>query len=134
MQEHNRQTFAFPNVEFLTLNAVDDPVPDGDIVFIRQVFQHLSNGHIQQVIGKCLKFKRWVITEHLPAMSGFQPNADITAGCGIRILVNSGVVLTAPPFNVTGYTTRVLCEVPEHGGLIRTTLFERAGLADDAEV
>ena len=30
-----------------------------------------------------------------------------------------------PPFNVNGYATRILCEVPESGGVIRTTLFER---------
>lgn len=129
LQRYNSDNFAFPNVEFLTLNAVDDALPDGDIIFIRQVFQHLSNAHIQQVLEKCFKFRRWVITEHLPASIGFEPNADITAGCGIRILVNSGVVLTALPFNVTGYATRVLCEVPEHGGVIRTTLFERIDLA-----
>lgn len=129
LQEHNRKCFDFPNVEFLSLNAVDDALPDGDIIFVRQVFQHLSNAHIQQVLEKCQKYPRWVITEHLPDTPGFQPNADITAGCGIRMLFNSGVVLTAPPFNVTGYTTRLLCEVPEYGGVIRTLLFERDPLA-----
>ena len=125
LQEYNRKSFNFSNVEFLSLNAVDDALPDGDIIFVRQVFQHLSNSQIQQVLGKCQKYQRWVITEHLPETPGFQPNADITAGCGIRMLFNSGVVLTEAPFNVTGYTTRLLCEVPEYGGVIRTLLFER---------
>jgi len=132
LQEHNRKHFDFPNVEFLSLNAVDDTLPDGDIIFVRQVFQHLSNVHIQQALEKCQKYQRWVITEHLPSTSDFLPNTDITAGCGIRMLMNSGVVLTAPPFNVTGYATRVLCEVPEYGGVIRTILFERNELVNQA--
>ena len=132
LQEHNRNCFDFPNVEFLSLNAVEDSLPDGDIIFIRQVFQHLSNTHIQQVLEKCRKYPYWVITEHLPDTPGFQPNADITAGCGIRVLFNSGVVLTAPPFNVTGFTVRLLCEVPEeYGGVIRTLLFERDALSTE---
>ena len=132
LQAYNRTHFDFPNVEFLGLNAVDDALPDGDIIFIRQVFQHLSNAQIGQVLKKCQKFQRWVITEHLPGTPDFSPNADITAGCGIRMLFDSGVVLTAPPFNVTGYAIRLLCEVPEYGGVIRTILFERDVIADGA--
>ncbi len=126
LQEYNRQHFAFQNVEFLRLNAIEDALPDGNVVFIRQVLQHLSNKHIQIVVEKCRKFDRWIVTEHLPAGADFTPNVDISAGCGIRPLFNSGVVLTAPPFNVSGYASRVLCEVPESGGVIRTVLFERS--------
>ena len=128
LQVYNRTIFDFPNVEFLVVNAVEDSLPDGDIIFVRQVFQHLSNADVQQVLAKMMKYPRWVITEHLPGTSGFQPNADITAGCGIRVLFNSGLVLTEPPFSVSGYSTRVLCEVPEQGGVIRTILFERHSL------
>jgi hypothetical protein len=131
LQEHNRKNFDFPNVEFLCLNAVDDSLPDGDIVFVRQVFQHLSNAQIQLVLEKCQKYQRWVITEHLPDAPDFQSNKDLTAGCGIRLLFNSGVVLTAPPFNVTGYKITHICEVPEYGGVIRTLLFERHTLAEE---
>jgi hypothetical protein len=125
LQKHNAEKFQNQNLEFLCLNAVEDDLPDGDLIVVRQVFQHLSNDQISQVVRKCFKYPRWLITEHLPCGEEFQPNADITAGCGIRVLFKSGVVLTAPPFNVEGYSTRVVCEVPEHGAVIRTTLFER---------
>jgi len=124
LQEYNRKHFSFLNVEFVCLNIVEDDLPDGDVIFLRQVLQHLSNEHIQKVIDKCRKYSRWVVTEHLPAGIDFKPNVDITAGCGIRVLFNSGIDLMKPPFSVNGYVTRVLCEVPENGGVIRTTLFE----------
>jgi hypothetical protein len=127
LQEYNRQHYQFENVEFLCLNGVEHELPDGDIIFIRQVLQHLSNGHIQKVLEKCRKYQRWVITEHLPSGDEFVPNIDISVGCGVRSLFDSGVVLTAPPFSLTGYSSRVLCEVPEYGCMIRTTLFERMG-------
>lgn len=129
LQKYNAEKFQHRNLEFLCLNAVEDDLPDGDLIVVRQVFQHLSNAQISQVVRKCFKYQRWIITEHLPGWEDFQPNADITAGCGIRALFNSGVVLTAKPFNVTGYNTRVLCEVAEHGGVIRTTLFERQSIS-----
>lgn len=125
LQEYNRQHFVFSNVEFLCVNAVENELPAGDVVCIRQVLQHLSNAQIQQVIDRCQKYGRWIVSEHLADASGFIPNVDISAGCGTRVLFKSGVVLTAPPFNVTGYSTRTLCEVYGYGGVIRTTLFER---------
>lgn len=125
LQEFNRQKYAFNNVDFLCVNAVDDELPPGDLIIIRQVLQHLSNCQIQKIVEKCHQFPSWVITEHLPANTSFVPNCDIDAGCGIRVLFDSGVDLLAPPFSVRGYSHRILCEVPEHGGVIRTTLFER---------
>lgn len=125
LQEQNRKRFGLPHVEFLCLDIIEHDLPDGDVVFIRQVLQHLSNEHIRKVVAKCYKYHRWIITEHLPAERNFEPNVDIITGSGIRVLFDSGVVLTEPPFNVNGYATRVLCEVPEHDSVIRTTLFER---------
>lgn len=133
LQEFNRQKYAFDNVEFLCANAVDDELPPGNLIIIRQVLQHLSNAQIQKILKKCYLYPRWVITEHLPGSPSFVPNRDIDAGCGIRVLFDSGVDLLAPPFSVQGYSHRVLCEVAEHGGIIRTTLFEREGCAVVAE-
>ena len=133
LQAFNRQKYAFDNVEFLCVNAVDDELPAGDVIIIRQVLQHLSNAQIQKILEKCHRFPRWVITEHVPASPSFVPNRDIGAGCGIRILFDSGVDLLAPPFSVQGYSHRLLCEVAEHGGIIRTTLFEHDSCTAQAE-
>lgn len=125
LQAFNRTHFMQPNLEFLCLNIIEDDLPDGDIVLLRQVLQHLSNDQINNVVKKCQKYDKWVVTEHLPLGEKFRPNADMSAGSGIRLLINSGIVLTKPPFNVLDYKTRVLCEHEEYGGVIRTLFFER---------
>lgn len=131
LQAQNRDRYGRQGLHFPCVNIIDDALPDGDIVFIRQVLQHLSNAQIGKVIDKCGQYATWIVTEHLPAGEAFQPNIDISAGCGIRRLVNSGVVLTAPPFGLTGYQGRILCDVPYHGDVIRTILFERSSQRRD---
>jgi len=126
LQAHNRQRYPKPNLHFLCVNIIDDALPDGDIVFIRQVFQHLGNTQIAKAMNNCRKYMTWVVTEHLPAGDTFTPNTDISAGCGIRGLVNSGVVLTAPPFNMSGYNAKTLSEIPYQGGVIRTIVFKKS--------
>jgi hypothetical protein len=125
LQEHNRRRYPRQTLHFPCVNIVDDALPDGDIVFIRQVFQHLGNAQIAKALEKCKKYDAWIVTEHLPGGDSFHPNIDISAGCGIRGLVKSGVVLTEPPFSLRGYDSRLLCEIPYHGDVIRTTLFAR---------
>jgi hypothetical protein len=41
-----------------------------------------------------------ILTEHLPKSESFPPNLDQDTGPDIRIRHNSGIVLTAPPFNL----------------------------------
>ncbi len=125
LQEQNRKIFSDKNLQFLCANIIEEPLPDGDVVFIRQVLQHLSNAQISEIIRKCAKYDAWIVTEHLPSGESFLPNIDISAGSGIRLLQKSGVVLTAPPFNMNGYRTTVLCQIPFGNDVIRTTLFER---------
>jgi hypothetical protein len=126
--DRNRQRFQAPGLRFETVDAVEDPLPAGDVVCIRQVLQHLSNAQIAAVVGKLAPFRHWIITEHLPAQAGFAPNRDKRPGHDIRIVSgHSGIVLTAAPFNVRPSSERVLCEVPEsvgdRAGVIRTTLY-----------
>lgn len=125
LQEFNRRRHAYDNVTFLHVNAVSDPLPDGDVVVIRQVLQHLSNEQIRDVLLKLLVYRYWIVTEHLPVTPNFHPNVDISAGCGIRLLRNSGIVLDVFPFNVVGYAQQALCEVESYGGIIRTIIFSR---------
>lgn len=125
LQRHNQSRFGTATVQFACVDIVEDALPDGDIVLVRQVLQHLSNDDVRTVIGKCGKYRHWVITEHVPS-GRFTPNMEMTTGSGTRLLFGSGLDLAEPPFSVAGYRSRVLCEVPQHGGLIRTTLFERA--------
>jgi len=112
------------NVDFRVLDLTKDELPPGGVVFIRQVLQHLSNDQIIGVLPKLAKTYRYlVLTEHLPGADNFVPNVDKQPGPSIRLELNSGVVLTKPPFDLQVLEERVLCEVGEYGGLIRTHLY-----------
>jgi hypothetical protein len=128
--ERNRVEFRQPNLRFETLNIVRDRLPDGNIVFVRQVFQHLGNVHIAAVLRKLRKYPHWIITEHLPCGSDFTPNVDKPPGRNIRLDApeagDSGVVLTAPPFKIRPLEETTLCEVASYGGVIRTTAYRFA--------
>lgn len=120
----NKAKFSALDVDFRVLNLVSDPLPAGDVVCIRQVLQHLSNDDIRQVVPKLqATYSTLILTEHIPKSTTFTPNLDKPTGPGIRIGYHSGIVLTRPPFNLRAVDERVLCEVDESGGVIRTTLY-----------
>lgn len=121
--ERNRERFADRNVEFRAVDIARDPLPPGDVVFIRQVLQHMSNAQIAAVVPKLAQYRWAVITEHLPDDPGFVPNLDKLPGPGIRVPHGSGVVLTAPPFNFRA-SERELCLVQWSIGRIRTLVYE----------
>lgn len=120
---HNAAAFAHLKVEFVRLDIIDDPLPAGEVVFLRQVLQHLSNAQIAKVLPKLRQYRFLVITEHLPTDAAFIPNLDHQFGSGIRVTRNSGVVLTAPPFSLKTSTERELCSVQYGLGLIKTVAY-----------
>ena len=111
----NKERYANDSVEFCVLDITKDDLPNGDVVFLRQVLQHLSNSDIEKVVAKLsAKYRFLILTEHLPFSNKFEPNLDKARGPDIRLYIRgkqSGVVLTAPPFNLVVKRTRVLCEV-----------------------
>lgn len=96
------------------ITAREDELPEGDVVFIREVLQHLSNDQIAQLVKKLGKKYKWaVITEALPLEDGFVANQDIETGEEIRMALDSGsgVVLEEQPFGLVHFGKRVICEV-----------------------
>jgi 2-polyprenyl-3-methyl-5-hydroxy-6-metoxy-1,4-benzoquinol methylase len=126
--EFNKIKYKSLNVDFLCLDITKDEIPSGDIIFIRQVFQHLSNKSIKNCLSQVTKkFKYIVFTDSQPNIEKFIPNLDIIEGAGTRTSFGSGVVLTAPPFNLVVQKEIVLCEVPEYSkeyGSIKTLFYE----------
>jgi hypothetical protein len=115
------------NVDFRVSNISTDELPDGDVVFLRQVLQHLSNNLIMDAILKIQsKYSYLLLTEHLPCAHSFAPNIDKTTGPDTRLRFNSGVVLTAPPFNMRAERDVVLCQTVVSGTLIQTRLYQFA--------
>jgi hypothetical protein len=110
---HNEAAFGTANVSFQHLNIVEDPLPDGDVCFVRQVLQHLSNEQIATIVPKLEEFRCCFITEHHPSPGRLvRPNLDKAQGDNIRVSRGSGVFLDQPPFNVAPERYRLLLEVP----------------------
>jgi len=126
--QRNKDKFASTKVDFRCIDIIDDDLPDGDIVFLRQVLQHLNNAQILSVVHKLYRYKFLVLTEHVPTDSAFPPNRDKATGGRIRLPQGSGVVLTEPPFLLAVKSESVICtttqSLDEYPGLIRTTLYE----------
>jgi SAM-dependent methyltransferase len=129
---HNQATYADAATKFVHLNIVTDELPDGDVSFVRQVFQHLGNHQIANVIQKLRKY-RWVfITEHYPTHNArIRPNLDKVQGERIRLYENSGVYLSEPPFSLPPEECEQVLEVAglelegwNDRGIIRTFLYK----------
>lgn len=123
--DYNRGKFSSLQVDFQVLDITSERAPPVDVIFIRQVLQHLSNAQIHSAIGNLQKSCRYlIVTEHLPAEAGFQENLDKPAGPDIRGYIGSGVVLSLPPFNLASRSAQELCRVRDEDGFIVTVVYE----------
>ena len=91
----------FAGLEFHVLDAVNDPLPDGDVVLLRQVLQHLSNDSVATVVSKIRKYATAIISENVPCFP-FKPNIDMPTGADDRTKKMSGLILTEAPLQ-SGY-------------------------------
>jgi hypothetical protein len=121
--DHHRAGPHAGTVDFRRLDLARDPLPPGDVVFLRQVLQHLPNAMILSLLPKLAAYRWLILTEHLPSDPDFPPNLDKPLGPDIRLRLGSGVELCVAPFLLPARDARVLCDVPQGGGLIRTTLY-----------
>lgn len=121
---YNVKTYQQKNLSFLSLNIASDPLPKAQIAMVRQVLQHISNAEILQLLPKLQQYQHLVVTEHLP-LGNFTPNKDIISGQGIRLKQQSGVVLTAPPFNLKVQTQQILLTQKQEAyqGVLQTVLY-----------
>jgi hypothetical protein len=100
--EYNAR-FANDRVRFELLDAVTDPLPQGDVCLIRQVLQHLPNSDITAVLRK-LDYAAVYVTEGQPATREGPVNPDKRVGADVRFDWKSGrgrgVELDQPPFGL----------------------------------
>ena len=110
--ESNKKLYNNYNVEFKTLDITKNTLPDGEICFLRQVLQHLSNKDIKKFLDLAHgKYNYLILTEHLPSNDKFVSNLDIVTGPQIRLYKNSGVVLTEKPFNFSIISEKNICSI-----------------------
>ncbi len=122
---YNTTKFDYENVQFMVLNAIVDHVPIADVVFIREVFQHLKNAEIVSFLSNVKKSTSCiVVTEKLPgSYSSFAHNVDRGVGPNTRFSRGSGVVLTSPPFSINVTSTRCLNISKTDEGILRTDVY-----------
>jgi len=115
----NKKLYNLENLKFRKINLAQDELPVGDIAFVRQVLQHLSNHDIALFVDKLnltKPYKYIVVTESLPFSSTFVPNIDKPSGPGIRVMLDSGVILHTSPFELNYKEMHEICTVEEHPG------------------
>ena len=104
-----------------------DQLPPGDVCFVRQVLQHLSNESILNFL-KIIenKYKYLVVTEHFPSSKNFVANLDKPNGPDVRLYDQSAVILTEPPFNLKVIKDINICETYSDSieGMIKTKLLQ----------
>jgi SAM-dependent methyltransferase len=123
MIERNRQLPDAADVDFRCLDIAKDPLPEGEVVMIRQVLQHLSNADIARVLPKLRAYRYAIVTDHQPA-GAFTANADIPSGPHVRVGIGSALDLLQPPFELESLEARDLCLAMDGDDtVIRTTLF-----------
>ena len=121
----NQENYGNETTHFMHRDIVTDELPVGDVCFVRQVFQHLSNQQIGAILQKLINFKWVFITEHYPADNdAIKPNIDKVHGANIRLIVNSGVFLSEPPFKLPKQTLSNVLEVTDTAGVIRTFIYK----------
>jgi Methyltransferase domain len=121
----NREKYKDLDVDFRVLDLAKDMLPKADIVFIRQVLQHLSNSNIALALPKiAANYDYLVLTEHVPNDPSFVHNVDKPSGPDNRLALQSGVVVTSPPFNLKVLAQHQLCSVPEDDGIIVTRVYQ----------
>ena len=96
---HHQREYASASISFDCLDVVEDPLPEGDLCLIRQVFQHLDNAEISTVLDKCKHYQWVLITENVTAGPIRFPNVDHVHGPKTRLVESSGVFVTEPPFS-----------------------------------
>jgi SAM-dependent methyltransferase len=119
---NQRQFGQAGKISFHHANVATDPLPEGDIVTIREVFQHLSNDTILAALANLrLSFTRAIVTESITARPA-APNLDIVSGYRTRDGFKSGVYLHLAPFSL-----RVLEQMDwpvTNDAILRTVLVE----------
>jgi hypothetical protein len=100
--EHHQKQHGSDRASFQLLDIVSDDPPEGDVVLVRQVLQHLSNRDVVEALGRLRGFEAVYLTEGNPIIRHGPVNPDKAASDGhIRFGatgVGRGLEWREPPF------------------------------------
>jgi SAM-dependent methyltransferase len=121
----NKRKYKNKRVEFICMDATNDKLPNADVIILRQVLQHLPNSKIISLLDNIKnKYRYIVLTEHLPRGETWTPNLNIKESSGIRLNINSGVVIDKPPFNFAYTSKEILNKAEQYNGFITTIIYK----------
>lgn len=120
--KHNIERYSSGSIHFMCADASKDGIalPDGELLIIRQVLQHLDNESISNIMNKTQKSRYILVTEHIYEGDGVKYNLDKSVSENIRLNMLSGVYLDKPPYSYSNIVH--LLKIPSDGGVIRTSL------------
>ena len=120
----NKDFYRSKKVKFSSVDLANGEIPTSDVIFVRQVLQHLSNSEIKKFVRNVEgKFRYLIVTESLSKSKSFSANKDIITGPGIRIHEKSGVVLEADPFNLNFSKLEIILEESKGRELFVTKVY-----------
>ncbi len=120
--ERNKKLFISENLIFKSIDATNQKIPNGDLILIKEVFQHITNKDIKAILKKTFNFKYIIVTESEP-LTRFKPNIDKLKGHSCRTDLNSGIVLDKAPFNLKYKEKRELMKIKKKDRYITTVLY-----------
>ena len=122
--DENKKFYNSKNVKFSTIDLTEDYIPEVDVIFVRQVLQHLSNDQVSKFVRKISgKFQHLIVTESLSKSIFFKPNKDIITGPGIRIHERSGIVLEDSPFKLKHSKLEVILKISKGKEVFMTKVY-----------
>lgn len=98
---YNQATHGREGVEFRHVDASQGPLPSGDLVLVREVFQHLSNAAIHQSLDNMRSAYPVAIITEAVWKTPKATNVDLVSGFHTRDMLESGIYLELPPFSLT---------------------------------
>ena len=122
--EYNKKIYRDEKLNFQCLDFIEQEIPNGDCVILRQVLQHLDNKAILKILKKITNFKYLILTEHIPK-GEFKSNIDKPIGPTVRLHINnSGVDIESSPFNFSYIEKKeISVEDVELGGEHKTVIY-----------
>lgn len=125
--ERNKTLFASDKVSFICADISSDPLPDADIVLVREVMQHMSNAQIGRLLKRLSAWPVAYVTNVEPPKDAVAvKNRDLVPGPDTRGVFGSALFLDEPPFSFKGVT--VLSTATHQAGDVPMTMTTRRAL------
>lgn len=103
--ERNNRAFGSDTVRFICADISSDPLPEADVVLVREVMQHMSNAQVGRLLNRLSDFPVAYVTNVEPVKSAIAvKNRDLVPGPDTRGVFGSALFLDEPPFSFRAET------------------------------